>query len=240
MVKVTKRLNAIYSHVDRTKQYDINEALALLKQLASAKFIESLDVAINLGVDTRKSDQNIRGATVIPHGTGRATRVAVFTQGDNAKAAKDAGAELVGMDVIANQIKKGDFNFDVVIASPDAMHIVSELGQFLGPRGLMPNPKVGTITENIYQAVKNAKSGQIYYRNDKNGIIHTTIGKINFDSNKLQENLEALLRALKKAKPAQAKGIYIKKISLSTTMGVSIAVNQGSLFTNTDQRIMLH
>ena len=203
MAKLTKRMRVIREKVDATKQYDINEAIALLKELATAKFVESVDVAVNLGIDARKSDQNVRGATVLPHGTGRSVRVAVFTQGANAEAAKAAGAELVGMEDLADQIKKGEMNFDVVIASPDAMRVVGQLGQVLGPRGLMPNPKVGTVTPNVAEAVKNAK--------------------------KLKENLEALLVALKKAKPTQAKGVYIKKVSISTTMGAGVAVDQAGL-----------
>ncbi|BBU79004.1 50S ribosomal protein L1 [Escherichia coli] len=233
MAKLTKRMRVIREKVDATKQYDINEAIALLKELATAKFVESVDVAVNLGIDARKSDQNVRGATVLPHGTGRSVRVAVFTQGANAEAAKAAGAELVGMEDLAEQItgraEKGEMNFDVVIASPDAMRVVGQLGQVLGPRGLMPNPKVGTVTPNVAEAVKNAKAGQIRYRNDKNGIIHTTIGKVDFDADKLKENLEALLVALKKAKPTQAKGVYIKKVSISTTMGAGVAVDQAGL-----------
>ena len=225
MAKLTKRMRVIREKVDATKQYDINEAIALLKELATAKFVESVDVAVNLGIDARKSDQNVRGATVLPHGTGRS----VFTQGANAEAAKAAGAELVGMEDLADQIKKGEMNFDVVIASPDAMRVVGQLGQVLGPRGLMPNPKVGTVTPNVAEAVKNAKAGQVRYRNDKNGIIHTTIGKVDFDADKLKENLEALLVALKKAKPTQAKGVYIKKVSISTTMGAGVAVDQAGL-----------
>ena len=182
MAKLTKRMRVIREKVDATKQYDINEAIALLKELATAKFVESVDVAVNLGIDARKSDQNVRGATVLPHGTGRSVRVAVFAQGANAEAAKAAGAELVGMEDLAEQIKKGEMNFDVVIASPDAMRVVGQLGQVLGPRGLMPNPKVGTVTPNVAEAVKNAKAGQVRYRNDKNGIIHATIGKVDFDA----------------------------------------------------------
>jgi len=228
-IEITFGMRVIRDKVDATKQYDINEAVALLKELATAKFVESVDVAVNLGIDARKSDQNVRGATVLPHGTGRSVRVAVFTQGANAEAAKAAGADLVGMDDLADQIKKGEMNFDVVIASPDAMRVVGQLGQILGPRGLMPNPKVGTVTPNVAEAVKNAKAGQIRYRNDKNGIIHTTIGKVDFDADKLKENLESLLVALKKAKPSQAKGVYIKKVSLSTTMGAGLAVDQSGL-----------
>ncbi|GIU37067.1 50S ribosomal protein L1 [Shewanella schlegeliana] len=229
MAKLTKRARLIREKVEATKSYDINEAVALLKELATAKFVESVDVAVNLGVDPRKSDQNVRGATVLPHGTGREVRVAVFTQGANAEAATAAGAELVGMDDLAAQIKAGEMNFDVVIASPDAMRVVGMLGQILGPRGLMPNPKTGTVTPNVAEAVKNAKAGQIRYRNDKNGIIHTTIGKVDFETAQLKENLEALLGALKKAKPAAAKGVFVKKVSISTTMGAGVAVDQSTL-----------
>ncbi len=198
MAKLSKRMRVIREKVDGTKEYSINEAIALLKELATAKFVESVDVAVNLGIDARKSDQNVRGATVLPHGTGRDVRVAVFTQGANAEAAKAAGADLVGMDDLADLVKKGEMNFDVVIASPDAMRVVGQLGQILGPRGLMPNPKVGTVTPNVAEAVKNAKAGQVRYRNDKNGIIHTTLGKVSFNEVQLKENLEALLVALKK------------------------------------------
>jgi len=231
MAKLTKRMRVIREKVDGTKSYDINEAVALLKELATAKFVESVDVAVNLGIDPRKSDQNVRGATVLPHGTGRDVRVAVFTQGANAEAAKAAGAELVGMDDLAEKIKAGEMNFDVVIASPDAMRVVGMLGQILGPRGLMPNPKTGTVTPNVAEAVKNAKAGQVRYRNDKHGIIHTTIGKVDFTPVQLKENLEALVSALKKAKPAVAKGIFVKKISISTTMGAGVAVDQATLET---------
>ncbi|ANS86667.1 50S ribosomal protein L1 [Vibrio scophthalmi] len=231
MAKLTKRMRVIRDKVDVTKEYEINEAVALLKELATAKFVESVDVAVNLGIDARKSDQNVRGATVLPHGTGRDIRVAVFAQGANAEAAKEAGADLVGMEDLAELVKKGEMNFDVVVASPDAMRVVGQLGTILGPRGLMPNPKVGTVTPNVAEAVKNAKAGQVRYRNDKNGIIHTTIGKVSFDANQLQENLEALLVALKKAKPSSAKGAFLKKVSISTTMGAGVAVDQASLNT---------
>ncbi|RJX65378.1 50S ribosomal protein L1 [Vibrio sinensis] len=231
MAKLTKRMRVIRDKVDVTKEYEINEAVALLKELATAKFVESVDVAVNLGIDARKSDQNVRGATVLPHGTGRDIRVAVFTQGANAEAAKAAGAELVGMEDLAELVKKGEMNFDVVVASPDAMRVVGQLGTILGPRGLMPNPKVGTVTPNVAEAVKNAKAGQVRYRNDKNGIIHTTIGKVSFEANQLQENLEALLVALKKAKPSSAKGVFLKKVSISTTMGAGVAVDQAGLNT---------
>ncbi|GAA03089.1 MULTISPECIES: 50S ribosomal protein L1 [Photobacterium] len=232
MAKLTKRMRVIREKVDATREYEINEAVALLKELATAKFNESVDVAVNLGIDARKSDQNVRGATVLPNGTGRDIRVAVFTQGANAEAAKEAGADLVGMEDLAEQVKKGEMNFDVVIASPDAMRVVGQLGTILGPRGLMPNPKVGTVTPNVAEAVKNAKAGQVRYRNDKNGIIHTTIGKVDFEAAQLQENLEALLVALKKAKPSSAKGTFIKKVSISTTMGAGVALDQNSLKTN--------
>jgi len=231
MAKLTKRMRIIRDKVDVTKDYDINEAVALLKELATAKFVESVDVAVNLGIDARKSDQNVRGATVLPHGTGREVRVAVFTQGANAEAAKEAGADLVGMEDLAEQVKKGELNFDVVVASPDAMRVVGQLGTILGPRGLMPNPKVGTVTPNVAEAVKNAKAGQVRYRNDKNGIIHTTIGKVSFEADQIKENLETLLVALNKAKPSSAKGSYLKKISLSTTMGAGVSIDQATLDT---------
>ena len=232
MAKLTKRMRVIREKVDATKEYGITEAVALLKELATAKFVESVDVAVNLGIDARKSDQNVRGATVLPNGTGRTVRVAVFTQGANAEAATAAGADLVGMEDLAEQVKRGELNFDVVIASPDAMRVVGQLGQILGPRGLMPNPKVGTVTPNVAEAVKNAKAGQVRYRNDKNGIIHSTIGKVDFTEAQLKENLESLLVALKKAKPSTSKGQFIKKVSLSTTMGAGMAVDQASLDTN--------
>ncbi|MGY8876042.1 MAG: 50S ribosomal protein L1 [Pseudoalteromonas sp.] len=231
MAKLTKRMRTIREKVEVTKDYEINEAVALLKELATAKFVESVDVAVNLGIDARKSDQNVRGATVLPNGTGRDVRVAVFTQGANAEAAKEAGAELVGMEDLAELVKKGEMNFDVVVASPDAMRVVGQLGQILGPRGLMPNPKTGTVTPNVAEAVKNAKAGQVRYRNDKNGIIHTTIGKVDFTAEQLQQNLESLIVALKKAKPSQAKGVYLKKVTISTTMGAGVSVDQNTLST---------
>ena len=232
MAKLTKRMRTIREKVEVTKDYEINEAVALLKELATAKFVESVDVAVNLGIDARKSDQNVRGATVLPNGTGRDVRVAVFTQGANAEAAKEAGAELVGMEDLAELVKKGEMDFDVVVASTDAMRVVGQLGQILGPRGLMPNPKTGTVTPNVAEAVKNAKAGQVRYRNDKNGIIHTTIGKVDFTAEQLQQNLEALIVALKKAKPSQAKGVYVKKVTISTTMGAGVAVDQNTLSTS--------
>ena len=231
MAKLSKRMTAIRAEVDGTKEYEINEAVALLQKFATAKFSESIDVAVNLGVDPRRSDQNVRGATVLPHGTGREVRVAVFTQGANAEAALAAGADIVGMDDLAAKVKAGEMDFDVVIASPDAMRVVGQLGQILGPRGLMPNPKVGTVTPNVAEAVKNAKAGQVRYRNDKNGIIHSTIGKATFTAEQIKENLEALIIALKKAKPSGAKGQFIKKVSLSTTMGAGLKVDQATLVT---------
>ena len=229
MAKLTKRKKIAQEKVEANKDYEINEAVALLKELATAKFAESIDVAINLGIDARKSDQNVRGATVLPNGTGKDVRVAVFTQGANVEAAKAAGADIVGMEDLADLVKKGEMNFDVVVASPDAMRVVGQLGQILGPRGLMPNPKTGTVTPDVATAVKNAKSGQVQYRNDKNGIIHASIGKIAFEAKQIEENLNALLEALKKAKPSSAKGVYIKKVSLSTTMGAGLSVDQSSI-----------
>ncbi|GAB2988664.1 50S ribosomal protein L1 [Psychrosphaera aestuarii] len=229
MAKLTKRARLIREKVDATREYGIEEAVALLKELATAKFTESFDVAINLGIDARKSDQNVRGATVLPNGTGKDVRVAVFTQGANAEAAKAAGADVVGMEDLAEQVKAGEMNFDVVVASPDAMRVVGQLGQILGPRGLMPNPKVGTVTPDVATAVKNAKAGQVRYRNDKNGIVHASIGKVDFDAEAIKTNLEALLGAIVKAKPASAKGTFVKKVSLSTTMGAGVAIEQASI-----------
>lgn len=231
MAKLSKRMKNIRANVDVTKEYEINEAVALLQKLATVKFTESIDVSVNLGVDSRRSDQNVRGATVLPHGTGRNVRVAVFTQGANAEKAKEAGADIVGMDDLAAQVKAGVMDFDVVIASPDAMRVVGQLGQILGPRGLMPNPKVGTVTPDVATAVKNAKAGQVRYRNDKNGIIHSTIGKVSFTDVQIKENLEALLVALKKGKPSGAKGQYLKRINLSTTMGAGVKIDQATLDT---------
>ncbi|MGZ8096036.1 MAG: 50S ribosomal protein L1 [Methylosarcina sp.] len=229
MAKLTKKAKLIRSKVDNTKQYTVAEAVQLLKDLGTAKFAESIDVSVNLGVDPRKSDQNVRGATVLPNGTGKTVRVAVFTQGPNADAAKAAGADIVGMDDLGDLVKKGEMNFDVVIASPDAMRVVGQLGQILGPRGLMPNPKVGTVTPDVATAVKNAKSGQVRYRTDKAGIIHCTLGKLTFDATAIQGNLEALLSDLRKAKPASSKGVYIKKITLSSTMGPGLWLDHSSL-----------
>jgi large subunit ribosomal protein L1 len=229
MAKLSKRMRAINEKIDASKEYGFDEAVVLLKEFATAKFAESIDVSVNLGIDARKSDQNVRGATVLPNGTGKDVRVAVFTQGANAEAAKEAGADIVGMEDLAELVKKGEMNFDVVVASPDAMRVVGQLGQILGPRGLMPNPKTGTVTPDVATAVKNAKAGQVRYRNDKNGIIHASIGKIAFEPNQIKENLESLLEALRKAKPSSAKGVYIKKVSLSTTMGAGVAIDQGSI-----------
>ncbi len=228
MAKLSKKDKLIKEKVIRSKQYPIAEAVQLLKEFGTAKFNESIDVSVNLGVDPRKSDQNVRGATVLPNGTGKVVRVAVFTQGPNADAAKAAGADIVGMDDLGDLVKKGEMNFDVVIASPDAMRVVGQLGQILGPRGLMPNPKVGTVTADVATAVKNAKSGQVRYRTDKSGIIHCTLGKLTFDEAAIQGNLEALIADLKKAKPATSKGIYIKKITLSSTMGPGLWLDTGS------------
>jgi len=229
MAKLSKRQKLIAEKVEAGKVYSVEEAVALLSEVSKVKFNEALDVAVNLGIDARKSDQNVRSSTVLPHGTGKTVRVAVFTQGANAEKALEAGADVVGMDDLAAQMKGGDLNFDVVIASPDAMRVVGQLGQVLGPRGLMPNPKVGTVTPDVATAVKNAKAGQIRYRNDKNGIIHSTIGKADFSVDKIKENLEALLVDLKKAKPSSAKGAYLKKVTLSTTMGPGLVVDFGAL-----------
>ncbi len=229
MAKLSKRMKAINEKIERGKFYPVDEALRLLKEIPHAKFTESVDVAVNLGVDPRKSDQVVRGSTVLPHGTGKNVRVAVFAQGENAEKAKAAGADVVGFEDLAEAIKKGNLDFDVVIATPDAMRVVGQLGQILGPRGLMPNPKVGTVTPDVETAVKNAKAGQVRYRTDKAGIIHARIGNVDFEPEALKENLEALLADLKKAKPAAAKGQYMKKISLSTTMGPGIPVDQASL-----------
>ena len=228
MAKLTKRQKTIQEKIDRSKLYPVDEAMALLKDLPKAKFTESIDVAINLGVDPRKSDQVVRGSTVLPHGTGKDVTVAVFAQGENADKAKAAGADIVGFEDLAEDIKKGNMNFDVVIATPEAMRVVGQLGQILGPRGLMPNPKVGTVTPDVEGAVKNAKAGQVRYRTDKAGIIHCPIGNVEFDPSKLEENLAALVADLKKAKPASAKGQYLKKVTVSTTMGPGLAIDSAS------------
>jgi large subunit ribosomal protein L1 len=229
MAKLSKRSKVFGEKLEHGKLYPIEEALGLLKEMPAAKFVESVDVSVNLGVDPRKSDQVVRGATVLPNGTGKTVRVAVFTQGANADAAKEAGADIVGMDDLADEVKKGNMDFDVVIASPDAMRVVGTLGQILGPRGLMPNPKVGTVTPDVATAVKNAKAGQVRYRTDKAGIIHCSIGKVDFDVSKLQENLQSLLADLQKAKPSSAKGVYMKKVTVSTTMGPGVIVDPATL-----------
>jgi large subunit ribosomal protein L1 len=229
VAKLTKRARLISEKLQAGKVYAADEAFDVLKSLSSVKFVEAVDVAVMLGVDPRKSDQAVRGATVLPNGTGKSARVAVFAQGANADAATQAGADIVGMDDLAAQVKAGEMNFDVVIATPDAMRVVGQLGQILGPRGLMPNPKVGTVTADVATAVKNAKAGQVRYRTDKKGIIHCTIGRVNFEAAALKENLEALLADLRKAKPSSSKGVYLKKISVSTTMGPGLAIDQASL-----------
>jgi large subunit ribosomal protein L1 len=229
MAKMTKRAKAIAEKVEAGKVYEVSEAVALLSELSTVKFGESLDVSVNLGVDPRKSDQVVRGSTVLPNGTGKDVRVAVFTQGENAEKAKAAGAELVGMDELAAEVKAGNMDFDVVIATPDAMRVVGQLGQILGPRGLMPNPKVGTVTPDVVTAVNNAKAGQVRFRTDKAGIVHCTLGKASFSAEQIEGNLLALLADLKKMKPASAKGVYMKKVTLSTTMGPGLTVDHGAL-----------
>jgi large subunit ribosomal protein L1 len=229
MAKISKRSKAIRAKLETGKIYQAEEAFEMLKTLSSVKFKESVDVSINLGVDPRKSDQVVRGAKVLPHGIGKAVRVAVFTQGANVDAAKEAGADIVGFEDLAAEVKAGKMDFDVVVASPDAMRVVGQLGQILGPRGLMPNPKVGTVTPNVAEAVKNAKAGQVRYRTDKAGIIHASIGKVDFEPIKLKENLESLLAALVKAKPSTAKGVYLRKVTVSSTMGPGLSLDQSSL-----------
>jgi len=229
MPKLTKRQKAFAEKVDSTKSYSIEDAVAILKELPKIKFEETVDTAINLGIDPRKSDQAVRGATTLPHGTGNNVRVAVFTQGENAEKAKAAGADFVGMEELAAEIKGGMMDFDVVVADPAAMRVVGQLGQVLGPRGLMPNPKTGTVTPDVATAVKNAKAGQVRFRADKGGIIHGGIGKVSFETGALKENLEALIADLKKAKPASSKGIYLQKISISSTMGPGLTVDMSSL-----------
>jgi large subunit ribosomal protein L1 len=229
MAHDSKRYKALAARVDRTKLYPLTDALNLVKETAKAKFDESIDVAVNLGIDAKKSDQLVRGSVVLPKGTGKTVRVAVFAQGAKAEEARTAGADIVGFDDLAESIKGGKMDFDVVIASPDAMRIVGQLGQILGPRGLMPNPKVGTVTADVAGAVKNAKAGQVQYRTDKNGIVQCTIGRASFAPEALRENLLALIDALNKAKPSSSKGIYLKKVSVSSTMGVGIRIEQASL-----------
>ncbi len=229
MAKMSKRMKAICEKIERDKKYDLQEALTLIKGGANAKFDESVDVAVNLGVDARKSEQNVRGSTVLPRGTGKTVKVAVFAEGDQAEAARKAGADVVGLDDLAEKVKKGEFDWDVVIATPDSMKVVGQLGQILGPRGLMPNPKVGTVSANTGKAVTDAKSGQVQYRIDKAGIIHCTIGKASFDADALKENLVALIGALEKSKPSSAKGTFIARITLSTTMGPGVGVDTATL-----------
>ena len=229
MAKLSKRARLIREKVQRGKIYAIDEAVGLLSDLSTVKFKESIDVAVNLGVDPRKSDQNVRGASVLPHGTGKTVRVAVFAQGANAEAAKAAGADVVGFDDLAEQVQGGQIDFDVVIATPDAMRVVGKLGTILGPRGLMPNPKVGTVTADVATAVKNAKGGQVRFRTDKGGIIHCTVGQVGFDANAIKENVEALLADLKRIKPSTSKGVYIRKIALSSTMGPGLAIDIATL-----------
>ncbi len=229
MAKISKRLKAIQAKVDILKLYPVNDALALIKETANAKFNESVDVSISLGVDARKSDQMVRGSVVLPKGTGKFVRVAVFAQGEAAKAAAAAGADIVGFDDLAAEIKGGKMDFDVVIAAPDAMRVVGQLGQILGPRGLMPNPKVGTVTPDVATAVKNAKAGQVQFRIDKAGIVHGTIGRASFSADDLKENLVALVDAVSKSKPATSKGVFLKKMSVSSTMGIGVRVDQSSL-----------
>jgi len=229
MAKLSKRIQAIRAKLTPGKFYPVEEALGLLKELSGVKFRESVDAAVNLGVDPRKSDQVVRSATVLPHGTGKTVRVAVFAQGANAEAAKAAGADVVGFEDLAESVKAGNLDFDVVIASPDAMRVVGQLGKILGPRGLMPNPKVGTVTPDVVGAIRNAKAGQVRYRTDKAGIIHCTIGKVDFGPKQLQENLQALLHDLQKIKPATSKGVYIRRVTVSTTMGPGLAVDQATL-----------
>jgi len=225
MAKLTKKQKSFAEKIDKNTKYSINDALSLVKDCASAKFDETVEVSINLGIDSKKSDQNVRGSVVLPNGTGKSVRIAVFTQGDNAKKDTDAGADSVGMEDLMKTMQDGDLNYDVVIASPGAMGVVGRLGQVLGPRGLMPNPKVGTVTPDVETAVKNAKSGQVQYRNDKAGIIHAGIGKASFDVKALEENINALIEALKKAKPSSAKGTFLKKMSVSSTMGPGLGVD---------------
>jgi len=229
MATLSKRQKAMQGKLDRAKNYVVGEALKLAKQFATAKFDESIDVAVSLGIDARKSDQLVRGSVVLPAGTGKTVRVAVFAQGEKAEAARAAGADVVGFDDLAAEIKAGNINFDVVIATPDAMRVVGQLGQILGPRGLMPNPKVGTVTMDVTTGVKNAKAGQVQYRTDKGGIVHSTIGRASFEAERLEENLKALIDALNKAKPANSKGQYLKKIAVSSTMGPGVRVDSSSL-----------
>jgi len=229
MAKISKRYKALQTLVVPGKPYSLDEALKIIQSNSKTKFVESVDVAVRLGVDAKKSDQQVRGSTVLPAGTGKNVRVAVFTQGKNADLAREAGADIVGMEDLAEKVKAGELNFDVVVASPDAMRVVGQLGQILGPRGLMPNPKVGTVTPDVAGAVRNAKAGQVRFRTDKGGVIHCTIGKASFDTSKLKENLQALLGDLQKSKPASSKGVYLRKVTVSSTMGPGVPVDQSSL-----------
>ena len=233
MAAIAKRMKPWAEKIVPGKQYAIDEALGLVKQFATAKFDETVDVSVNLGVDASKSDQQVRGSTVLPHGTGKVVRVAVFTSGKNADAAREAGADIVGLEDLAEKVKAGELNFDVVVASPDAMRVVGQLGQILGPRGLMPNPKVGTVTPDVAGAVRNAKAGQVRFRTDKGGVIHCTIGKASFETQKLRENLQALLNDLQKSKPASSKGVFLRRVAVSSTMGPGVPVDQSSLTTAT-------
>ncbi len=229
MAATPKRMKPWAEKIVPGKQYAIDEALGLVKQFATAKFDETVDVSVNLGVDASKSDQQVRGSTVLPHGTGKTVRVAVFTQGKNADLAREAGADIVGLEDLAEKVKAGELNFDVVVASPDAMRVVGQLGQILGPRGLMPNPKVGTVTPDVAGAVRNAKAGQVRFRTDKGGVIHCTIGKASFDTQKLRENLQALLNDLQRSKPASSKGVFLRRVAVSSTMGPGVPVDQSTL-----------
>ncbi len=229
MARISNRFKAIAEKSDKNKVYSLEDALGLVKETATAKFDESIDVAVNLGIDAKKSDQSVRGSVVLPEGTGKTVRVAVFAQGDKAKEAEEAGADIVGFDDLAAEVKAGNINFDITIASPDAMRVVGQLGQILGPRSLMPNPKVGTVTTDIAGAVKNAKAGQVQFRADKTGIIHCTIGRASFSVDALKQNLTALIDALNKAKPAASKGVYLKRVSVSSTMGIGVRVDQTNI-----------
>ena len=229
MAKVSKRMRAAAERADKHKAYPIDEAVTLLSELSNSKFKESFDVSVNLGVDVRRSDQTLRGATTLPHGTGKTARIAVFAQGEQAGKAQDAGADVVGLDDLAERLQGGDLNFDSIIATPDCMRVVGKLGRLLGPRGLMPNPKTGTVTADVETAVKNAKAGQVKYRTDRGGIVHGSVGQVGFSVAEVKENVEALVSDLKKAKPAAAKGVYLKKITLSTTMGPGVPIDQSSL-----------
>ena len=229
MAKMTRRRKIIEEKVDYGRAYPIGEAVAILNEISGSKFNESIDISVNLGIDSKKSDQSVRGATSLPHGSGKETRVAVFAQGDHADKAKEAGADIVGFEELADKVKKGELDFDVVIATPDSMRLVAQLGKVLGPRGLMPNPKTGTVTDDVASAVSNAKSGQIQFRADRGGIVHGSVGKLGFDPLQIKENIEALISDLRKAKPASAKGVFLKKITLSSTMGPGLVIDEASI-----------